>query len=86
MADTCSFEIVVLYEDELIAAARALRKLEAMSQADSEPDHEAYQAAVQTAIQACYAALYHAGLDTGEPKHVTVASKSVFKRPEIIEV
>lgn len=80
MSQTANLQIVVLFEDELRAAASALKSFEACTNAKGDVDKDAYTANLTDALQACWAALFHLTLITDPDSQVMVAKKSMFKK------
>jgi hypothetical protein len=70
-----NMRIILLFEDELRLAAKALRTLDDEVKAtEGKPSMET----VNGAIQACGVALFHLMQDGAEDAQVTIAAKSMF--------
>lgn len=80
MSKNATCQVVVLFEDEIRAAAKALHALYKADRAGL-PD-SVYDRLVRDALQTCFAAVYHTGLVGNEKAHVTVASKRMFELQE----
>lgn len=69
--------IVILWEDELRVAAKALHVMQAVSDDEASTKEQVHKA-VADALDACWAALYHAGL-LDDTSAVTIATKRLFR-------
>lgn len=79
MSRPADVKFVILFEDELRIAAKALAYAQAEAKKAREGNEEMDGSALTTAFEACWAALYHLTLDDADGAQVTLGAKCMFE-------